>query len=69
MGEDDPDYEALKKQYSDIEIIDYSNLIISPGIIDLNYKFNGDWEGASFGTKAAVSGGTTFILEQPSIYN
>jgi dihydroorotase-like cyclic amidohydrolase len=42
---------------------------VSPGIIDLNFKFNGDWEGTEAGTKAALSGGTTFVLEHPNIFD
>ena len=48
-------------------IIDYSDYYISPGIIDLNVRK--EWESYGTLTKAAISGGTTFILEEPSFFN
>jgi dihydroorotase-like cyclic amidohydrolase len=50
-------------------LLNLENEYISPGIIDLNFKFNGDWEGYGHGTMAALSGGTTFVLESPNIFD
>jgi hypothetical protein len=36
-------------------------------VIDLNAHFNGDWEAYDHGTKAAVSGGTTFLVETETL--
>jgi dihydroorotase-like cyclic amidohydrolase len=62
-------YEAMEYLDLNVVICNFEDEYISPGLIDLNFKFNGDWEGYSFGTKAALSGGTTFILENPSIFD
>jgi hypothetical protein len=46
--------------------VDYRDCYISPGIVDLNAKTNGDWDGREFTTKAAIAGGVTFFLEEPA---
>lgn len=58
--------QAVSK-FSQWHIIDYSDYYISPGLIDLNCRK--EWESYSTMTKSALSGGTTFILEEPSFYN
>lgn len=57
--------DAITK-FSYLHILDYSEYYISPGIIDLNARK--EWESYATLTKSAVSGGITFILEEPSFY-
>ena len=59
--------EAAITKFAQWKILDYSDSYISPGIIDLNARK--EWESYSTFTKSAISGGTTFILEEPSFYN
>jgi dihydroorotase-like cyclic amidohydrolase len=78
--------------------VDYENLYICPGIIDMNVCFNTDtpsngdeetiiyetsemsessacltstieeeWEGYEFGTRAAIAGGVTTVIESPTL--
>eukprot|EP00742_Colponemidia_sp_Colp-10_P007761 GILJ01008368.1.p1 GENE.GILJ01008368.1~~GILJ01008368.1.p1 ORF type:complete len:1034 (+),score=131.97 GILJ01008368.1:107-3208(+) len=51
------------------EIEDVGDLVIMPGLIDLNVRFNepsrGAWEGFDCGTRAAASGGVTLVLDMP----
>ena len=42
---------------------------MSPGIIDLNVKFNGPWEGIIQATMEAISGGVTMVIEHENIYD
>lgn len=58
--------EVLSK-FNQWKILDYSDYYISPGLIDLNARK--EWETYETFTKAAVAGGTTFVLEEPSFYN
>jgi dihydroorotase-like cyclic amidohydrolase len=60
MGEDEV---LAAENYPGLSIMNFENEYVCPGLIDLNACFNGDWEGYDHGTQAAVSGGTTFILE------
>lgn len=53
--------------YSSWNIQDYSDYYISPAIIDLNIRR--EWEDYSSLTRMAVSGGISFLLEEPSIYS
>ncbi|CAG9335866.1 unnamed protein product [Blepharisma stoltei] len=46
----------------------YEDAYIFPGIVDCNAKTNGDWEGRSFLTQAAVSGGITTVVIEPSLW-
>ena len=59
--------EQVQLKFSQWKITDYSDYYISPGIIDLNVRR--EWDTYESLTKSAISGGTTFILEQPSFYN
>ena len=59
--------EKVQLKFSQWKITDYSDYHISPGIIDLNVRR--EWDTYESLTKSALSGGTTFILEQPSFYN
>jgi dihydroorotase-like cyclic amidohydrolase len=65
----EPSFSAAQVQarFSQWRIFDYSDSYISPGIVDLNVRK--EWDSYSALTKAAISGGTTFILEEPSFYN
>ena len=61
--------EELTKQYEDWSPVNYEDYYISPGIIDCNVRVNGEWEGYRHLTKAAISGGVTMVLEEPSIFD
>jgi dihydroorotase-like cyclic amidohydrolase len=54
----------IHKYRRDITIENYEHFYVSPGIIDLNVKFNGEWEGRISGTMQAISGGVTLVMEQ-----
>lgn len=58
--------EQVKSKFSQWKITDFSDSYISPGIIDLNTRK--EYESYETMTKAAISGGTTFILEEPSFH-
>ncbi|WP_033960041.1 allantoinase AllB [Psychroserpens jangbogonensis] len=62
----------IYKGYHKIETIsflDYENLIVMPGIIDVHVHINEpgreDWEGFDTATKAAAIGGITTLIEMP----
>jgi dihydroorotase-like cyclic amidohydrolase len=48
--------------------LDYSEYFIGPGLIDMNVKVNGSWEGRSIASQQAISGGVTFFLENPNLH-
>jgi len=52
-----------------IPLLDYSNLIVMPGIIDAHVHINepgrDHWEGFETATKAAAIGGVTTLIEMP----
>jgi dihydroorotase-like cyclic amidohydrolase len=52
-----------------VAVNDYGSLVIAPGLIDLNVKSNGEWEGRSITSQAAISGGVTFYLENTNYYD
>lgn len=60
-------YEDPREGASDL--IDYGNLAILPGLIDTHVHFNEPgrtaWEGWDTGTKAALAGGVTTVVEMP----
>jgi dihydroorotase-like cyclic amidohydrolase len=60
--------QILIEEHAEWSITDYGELCIAPGMIDLNVKPNGEWEGMSMTSKAAVSGGVTFFLENPNLF-
>jgi len=51
------------------EAIDYGDLMIMPGVVDVHVHINepgrSDWEGFDTGTRAAARGGTTTIIDMP----
>ena len=51
------------------EVIDASDLIVLPGVVDAHVHFNepgrADWEGWEAGTRGAAAGGVTTVLEMP----
>jgi allantoinase len=51
------------------EIIDVSNKILMPGVIDPHVHINEpgrtDWEGFDSATKAAIAGGVTCLVDMP----
>ncbi|MFZ4058120.1 MAG: allantoinase AllB [Ferruginibacter sp.] len=54
---------------TDFEVIDYGNKLIMPGVIDphvhLNEPGRVEWEGFDTGTRAAICGGVTTLIEMP----
>lgn len=52
-----------------LPILDYSNAVISPGLVDVHVHLNEpgrvEWEGVVTGTEAAAAGGVTTIVEMP----
>ena len=59
--------EFIRNLYPEYILLNYLELYISPGIIDLSVRK--EWESYSTLTKSAISGGVTFILEEPSFFN
>lgn len=59
--------ESLSALYPNTLLLNYLDFYISPGIIDLNSRK--EWESYSTYTKSAISGGVTFLLEEPSFYS
>ncbi len=51
------------------EVVDYGDMIISPGVIDAHVHINepgrADWEGFATATQAAAAGGVTTLVEMP----
>jgi dihydroorotase-like cyclic amidohydrolase len=67
---EEADYNAaLQFLDSDVNLVNCENDYVSPGLIDLNFKFNGEWEGYGHGTMAALAGGTTLVVETPSLFD
>ena len=64
----DPDvsYKKLQSEFSDLEIIDCSDLYISPGLIDLNVRR--EWEDLELLSKAAAEGGVSVIALEAGHY-
>src|SRR5690348_10499159 len=50
-------------------ILDFGNLVISPGIVDTHVHVNEpgrtEWEGFDTATRAAAAGGVTTIVDMP----
>ena len=63
---DDEDLKIIREQFADWNIIDYSDLYISPGMIDLNIRT--EWEDLQDLTKEAVTSGTTCVVVEPGYY-
>ena len=59
--QEDVPSKTVAEKYADWNPLDYSDYYVSPGIIDLNVTRT--WESYSDLTKAAVSGGTCFLLQ------
>src|SRR6478672_937756 len=60
----------LKPSRSDDELlIDFSDLVISPGLVDTHVHVNEpgrtEWEGFDTATRAAAAGGVTTIVDMP----
>lgn len=58
-------FESIQGSFENL--IDYSEFFISPGLIDLNARV--EWENMQEFSKSAISGGVTFTLIEPSLYN
>lgn len=63
---DPVEYEQLKEKYSDWNIVDYSDLYISPGLIDLNTRV--EWEDLPGLTQQAIKAGVTTVVVEPGYY-
>ncbi|KAK9811373.1 hypothetical protein WJX72_002753 [[Myrmecia] bisecta] len=61
--------QALQYQLGVGNVLDYGNLIVSPGLIDTHVHLDEPgrthWEGFETGTRAAAAGGVTTIVEMP----
>jgi allantoinase len=61
--------EAPKTAPGKPRVLDYGNAVIMPGLVDAHVHINEpgrtEWEGFLTGTKAAVAGGTTAIVDMP----
>mmetsp|Transcript_13490 Transcript_13490/g.34615 ORF Transcript_13490/g.34615 Transcript_13490/m.34615 type:complete len:549 (+) Transcript_13490:128-1774(+) len=59
----------LRLQFQDAEIIDYGDLVVSPGLIDVHTHLNEpgrvEWEGFVTGTRAAAASGVTLLVDMP----
>lgn len=62
----DQEYSNAFQQYSDYELFDYTDLYISPGIIDINVRK--EWEDLSILTKSAIQGGVTLMAVESNYY-
>ena len=60
---------ALMNKYSEWDPINFEHYYISPGIIDCNVRTNGEWEPYRNLTRAALCGGVTMLLEEPSLFS
>jgi dihydroorotase-like cyclic amidohydrolase len=59
----------LRGEYGEWDIRDCGEAYISPGVVDCNVVENSQWESRGELTKAAISGGVTMLLLQPSLYD
>ena len=61
--------ESIEPYDSETEAVDYGELAILPGAVDVHVHFNEPgrthWEGWETGTKAALAGGVTTVIEMP----
>ena len=50
-------------------MIDYGDLVVSPGLVDVHVHLNEpgrvEWEGFDTGTRAAAAGGVTTLVDMP----
>ena len=64
---DDRGAKALAERYA--ELIDFGDLVVSPGLVDTHVHVNEpgrtDWEGFDTATRAAAAGGVTAIVDMP----
>jgi len=68
LGEQ-PDFPTLVRDLAEWNPVLLENYYLSPGLVDCNAQVNGSWDDFASLTRAAVSGGVTFLLAQPSLYN
>jgi dihydroorotase-like cyclic amidohydrolase len=59
----------LVSEYADWNVSDVGELVVGPGLVDLNVRVNGEWEGYEHATKAAIASGVTFFLETQNVYD
>jgi hypothetical protein len=55
-------------EYRDWNPEDYSDLFIGPGLVDCSVTANPQWESLESISKAALAGGVTSLVVQPSLY-
>ena len=60
------DLQIVREQFADWNIVDYSDLYILPGMIDINIRT--EWEDLQSLTKEALNSGTTCIVVEPGYY-
>ena len=58
----------MRKTHPEIDIESFEWDYVLPGLIDLGVRCNGSWGNSETESKAAVAGGVTFFLEEPSAY-
>ncbi|KAL3519737.1 hypothetical protein ACH5RR_017886 [Cinchona calisaya] len=58
-----------QKDVRSVQIIDYGNAVIMPGLVDVHAHLDDpgreEWEGFPSGTRAAVAGGITTLIDMP----
>lgn len=68
LGEE-PDFPTLIQELAEWNPVLLEHHYLSPGLVDCNAQVNGNWDDFASLTRAAVSGGVTFLLTQPSLYH
>ena len=66
LTETDSDFQSLFELYADWNPVDYSDLYISPGLIDLHART--EWESLSKLTRESLKGGVTLVVVEPGRY-
>lgn len=63
------DYLNSTKQTEPVDVFDFGDLVLMPGLIDSHVHINEpgrtEWEGFETATKAAAAGGFTTIVDMP----
>lgn len=66
---EDANAQEVMERYADWALRDVGDWCVSPGLVDCNVCVNGEWDGVESVSRAAVSGGVTFFLAEPSLYH
>lgn len=59
----------MVRKHPECSIEVYEQDYVLPGLVDLGVRCNGSWGNAETESRAAVAGGVTFLLEEPSAYH